>query len=94
MLGGPDDRPNRAELEALGIPLSPRIKKEQRIKDIRGVRTGEKRHPKKGEWYLSGGPPMVWRAPNNLNTPFHIMQLVRVEQVVTERIVAEITPDI
>ena len=41
-------------------------------------RTGEKRCPRAGEWYLSGGPPQAWRVPNDLSTVFHILELVLV----------------
>lgn len=46
---------------------------------IAGIAIGEFRPPKRGEWYLSGGPPNVWRAPNDLTTPFHIAKLVKVK---------------
>lgn len=43
------------------------------------VWTGEKRYPKKGEWYLSGSVIEACRAPNDLsNMEFHIAKLVRV----------------
>jgi hypothetical protein len=37
------------------------------------VRTGEKRAPRKGEFFLSGAIPEVYDAPNDLRTPYHIM---------------------
>ena len=37
--------------------------------------SGEKRCPKKGEYYLSGAIPEVYQAPNDLSTVFHIMIL-------------------
>lgn len=40
--------------------------------------TGEKRPPRKGEWYLSGSYVEAWRAPNDLSEVFHIARLVRV----------------
>ena len=40
----------------------------------RFVRTGQFRAPDKHEFYLSGGPPEVWRAPNDLLSPFQIMR--------------------
>lgn len=35
-------------------------------------RTGEFRAPLKGELYISGAVPEVYRAPNDLSTPYHI----------------------
>lgn len=48
---------------------------------FRAVPTGEKRAPKKGEWYLSGAEITVYRAPNDLSTVFHIARLVEVKVV-------------
>lgn len=36
--------------------------------------TGEKRRPKKGEHYISGAIPEVYRAPNDFDTVFHIAE--------------------
>lgn len=41
----------------------------------RYVKTGEKRPPLRGEFYLSGALPTVWRAPNDLGDSFHIMRV-------------------
>ena len=38
------------------------------------VKAGEKRPPRKGEWYLSGAVPTAYRAPNDLNTPYIILK--------------------
>jgi hypothetical protein len=38
--------------------------------------SGQKRSPKKGEYYLSGAIPQVYQAPNDLSTVFHIMSEV------------------
>lgn len=38
----------------------------------RFIKTGEKRKPLKGEWYLSGAIPEAYKAPNNL-TQEHII---------------------
>lgn len=43
--------------------------------------TGEKRCPKKGEWYLSGAIVEGYLAPSNLSYPFHIGKLVKVKIV-------------
>lgn len=44
---------------------------------IVAVLTGEKRAPRKGEWYLSGAIPEAWRAPNDLSTTYHICKLYK-----------------
>lgn len=52
---------------------------------VHAVWTGEKRCPRKGEWYLSGAVIEAYRAPNDLNTPYHIARLVATETV-TQRV--------
>lgn len=42
---------------------------------VRAVPTGEKRKPKKGEWYLSGAIVEAYLAPADLNHPFHICKI-------------------
>jgi hypothetical protein len=49
--------------------------------------TGEKRPPKRGEWYLSGAEIAAYCAPNDLTTPYHIATLV----VVREKKIVTIT---
>ena len=49
---------------------------------VRAQPTGEKRPPKKGEWYLSGAIIEAWQAPNDLATPFHIARLVRTKRTI------------
>lgn len=49
--------------------------------------TGEKRPPKKGEWYLSGAEVHAYRAPNDLSTPYVIAKLVLAKKVTTTVIV-------
>lgn len=39
-------------------------------------KTGEFRPPKKDEYYLSGGPPQAWQAPNDLTDTFYILRKV------------------
>jgi hypothetical protein len=48
---------------------------------IKAVTTGEKRPPKKGEWYLSGAIVEAYRAPNDFlpNMIYHIARLVKTE---------------
>jgi len=59
---------------------------------LRGVRTGEYRAPKAGEWYLSGAEPEAWKARNDLTSPYYILRLVRVktEKVTITTIVQEV----
>lgn len=58
-------------------------------KHLRAIFTGEKRPPKRGEWYISGSIPYAYRAPNDLTTEHHIAKLVRVEETIVTTIVAE-----
>jgi len=53
-------------------------------REIRAVRTGEMRSPKKGEWYLSGAVPAGYIAKNDLGMSFNILKLVLVEKTVVE----------
>lgn len=56
-------------------------------RNVKAVFTGEKRCPKKGEWYLGGAIVTAYRAPNDLSTVFHIARLVKVETKTVETIV-------
>lgn len=47
-----------------------------KIRGVMGQPTGEFRSPKKGEWYLSGEIPEVYRANNDLSSPYHICELL------------------
>lgn len=47
---------------------------------IRAMTTGEFRPPRKGEWYISGAIPGAYRAPNDLDTSYHIAKLVVTEE--------------
>ena len=55
--------------------------------NMKAIYTGEKRSPRKGEWYLSGAIVEAYQAPNDLNTPFHIARLVKVEKTETFKII-------
>ena len=44
--------------------------------NIKAVRTGEFRNPKKGEWYISGAIVEAYKARNDLSSSFHIVKLV------------------
>ena len=70
------DRPKMADLEILG--LKPNKLLGQRVK---AIYTGEKRPPRKGEWFLSGGIIEAYRASNDLNVPYHIAKLVKTKTV-------------
>ena len=48
-------------------------------KGIAGRWTGEKRPPRKGEYYISGAIPQVYRAPNDLRQEHAIARLVRLK---------------
>lgn len=47
---------------------------------IRGVSTGERRAPLKGEWFLSGAIPAVYLAQNDLSMVYTICRLIVVKQ--------------
>lgn len=52
--------------------------------NLRAQWTGEKRPPRKGEWFLSGAIVEAYRSYNDLDTPYHIARIVRVKvEVVT-----------
>jgi hypothetical protein len=53
-------------------------------KEVKAVWTGEKRPPKKGEWYLSGAEIGAYLAPNDLAQPYHIAKLVKVKTFTSE----------
>lgn len=50
------------------------------------IRTGEKRPPRAGEWYLSGAEPQAWRAPRDFETEYYILKLVTVVTTTTTTI--------
>ncbi len=56
-------------------------------RNIRAIMTGEKRAPRKDEWYISGAIPEAYRASNDLSMIFHIARLVKVETKTVETIV-------
>lgn len=55
--------------------------------NLRAVYTGEKRCPKKGEWYLSGAIAEAYQAPNDLGGEYHIARIVEVIERKTYEIV-------
>ena len=66
------DMPSVEEQDKFGVRHAPKL-------HIRAIRTGEFRPPVKGEWYLSGACAEAWKTRGNLETPYHILRLVRVE---------------
>jgi len=88
------DQLTRDELQKLGLTFSEGLHLQPRTsiglpaRNIMAMATGEKRPPKKGEWYLSGAIVEAYRAPNDMMTPFKIATLVRTETVTVTRIVA------
>ena len=61
------DSPTPDDLSALGLP--------DKV-GVRAMATGEKRVPRKGEWYLSGAIIEAYRATNDLSCDFYIARLV------------------
>lgn len=52
------------------------------------IDSGEYRPPRKGEWYLSGAVVTAYRAPNDLETPYHIARVVLVKYELTSHVIA------
>jgi hypothetical protein len=83
------DTPTREDTESLGLKRSevtgplPTFGGGARVKgarrEIKAQWTGEKRCPRKGEWYLSGAIIGAYRAPNDLSQTFHIARLAVTE---------------
>lgn len=63
------------------------------IRDVRAVWTGEKRPPRKGEWYLSGAIVETYRAPNDITEAMHIARLVQIASTPVLPIVAMLDDD-
>ena len=61
--------------------------------NVRARWTGEKRPPRKGEWYLSGSIIEAYRAANDLLTPYHIAELVKTRTIVTTKVEHPLTND-
>ena len=55
--------------------------------DIRAIKTGEFRPPKKGEYYISGAVPTVYRALADLDDSYHIAKKVHVRKVIAYEII-------
>lgn len=54
-----------------------------RYHDLRAIPTGEKRPPKKGEWYLSGAIIEAYQASNDLLSSHYIARIVLTKKVTT-----------
>ena len=79
------DLPKIPDLQNLGIDVPLKklwiyTKNSQRVY-IRAIVTGEKRPPRKNEWYISGAIPEAYRASNDLNIPHLIAKLVCVQKI-------------
>lgn len=59
-------------------------------KDVQAIKTHEFRCPKKDEWYLSGAIPEAYQAKSDLQTPFHICRLVKVQAKTIQTIIKEL----
>ncbi len=47
---------------------------------VRAVLTGERRSPRKGEWYLSGAIPEAYYASADLKTEYYICRIHKAAQ--------------
>lgn len=48
---------------------------------IHGIKTGEYRPPLRSEYFLSGAIPGIYKAPNNLSYAYHIIKLIKKENL-------------
>lgn len=55
--------------------------------NLRARWTGEKRCPRKGEWYLSGAIIGAYKARADLTTKFHIAEIVEVTTTEIVRVI-------
>ena len=58
--------------------------------DIRAIKTGEFRPPKKGEYYLNGIYPVAYRALTDLSGSYHIVKRVYVVKLVSYEILGPV----
>lgn len=54
--------------------------------NVKAIRSGERRPPKKGEYFLSGAIVTAYLAYENLTQVYHIARLVEVKQITTYQI--------
>lgn len=73
----------KQDWENLGLNHLKGEEKRKISRNIKAIKTGEFREPKKGEWYLSGAIVEAYRAPNDYpkNSKYHIAKLVLTETV-------------
>lgn len=85
------DRANLEECRSLGFDKAKPFLTNVHMyaRNIKAVFTGEKRFPRKGEWYISGSTPEAYRAPNDLAVEYQICRLVRTETKEIEVVVQE-----
>ena len=75
------ERPSLSELKTCGFVCGDRPWVNPIRQDFSGlvaVKTGERRSPKRGEWFLSGAIIEAYKASNDLDSPYLIAKLVRV----------------
>lgn len=51
------------------------------LRNMVAFNTGEKRPPRKGEYYLSGAIVAAYRAENDLSTEYYIAELISKEEI-------------
>lgn len=71
------DLPNQTKVHPLGrYTIADSLNAAERKEGFTyAVYTGEKRPPRRGEWYLSGAIVGAYRAHSDLSTEFHIATL-------------------
>lgn len=52
-------------------------------KDVVAIPTGERRRPKRGEWYLSGAKAEAYRARGDFSSAYQIAKLAKIKVVST-----------
>lgn len=76
------------ECRELGVKSNGfRYAKDGKLVEVRAVATGERRPPRRGEWYLSGAIVEAYRSPG-LDHPYPIAKLVVMRRVETWEVVA------
>jgi hypothetical protein len=69
------DKVSKDGLYPLGDFLTPK-----QYYQYAAVWTGEKREPKKGEWYISGAVPTAYKAINDLTEKYHIAKVYKIKK--------------
>lgn len=59
----------------IGVKLYPSWRERDSRPTVLFVSSGDFRCPKKGEYYLSGAIPEVYRASNDLPSKYHVMRV-------------------